>query len=336
MLLYCSWTHARKPPDHLIAAQPVQWNTTVGLGANFGFRSPSNIVAARDGSGWYYATVEAEWGTSRFGQAAGACMMRTRDVTDPSSWRAWGGVANGFSIILNANPYLEQKLDPSEHLCEPFTNMTYPSLAWSTFYSKYLIMGTEDGNDSAGWAFALSDDLSQPQSWSAPVSVDLGGYIVAAGNGTVTRTSVNISGRFLLSQNPSQSQVWWENDAKTGKWAVGSCTPCPNVSACGTNIVRVPQSDLDALPDMGSFSCSKAGLYKAVGVGAYLYPRLIDPDSDDDNFGTVGETAQLFLVTNNCVAAKVTDNEKVVCTPWTANGILHRDIVRIPVKFSIN
>ena len=131
--------------------------------------------------------------------------------------------------------------------------------------------------------------------------------------------------------------MWWENANKTGKWAVGSCTPCPNVSACGPNLVKVPQSELDALPDKGLFSCTSCGLYNVSGVGSYIYPRLVDPDSADDNFGTVGRTAQLFLITNNCVSASLANGGATPeCSPWDEQGLVHRDIIRVPIEFGNN
>jgi hypothetical protein len=47
--------------------------------------------------------------------------------------------------------------------------MTYPTLLWSTFYSQYLLVGTTNGHDSAGWSFQLSDDLVV---WTDPVPLD--------------------------------------------------------------------------------------------------------------------------------------------------------------------
>ena len=76
-----SWAHARPPPAHIVAVSPYQWNASLGAArVTFGFRSPSNIIKARDG--FFYATVTAGWGVSLLGQQAGACMMRTRDVAE--------------------------------------------------------------------------------------------------------------------------------------------------------------------------------------------------------------------------------------------------------------
>lgn len=91
----------------------------------FGFRSPSNIVRSRipGDSQHLYAFVTTGWGAQdRFGQSSGACIMRTTDLTDPASWRAWDG--QGFTVPLAVNPYLTPIPNPESHRCLPVTNMT--------------------------------------------------------------------------------------------------------------------------------------------------------------------------------------------------------------------
>lgn len=83
-----SWARAVPPPSpHVVAVSPVPWTEAIGAaGQSYGFRSPSSIVAGRGAlQGYYYATVTAGWGRGSFhGQLDGACMMRTRDLTDPA------------------------------------------------------------------------------------------------------------------------------------------------------------------------------------------------------------------------------------------------------------
>lgn len=102
-----SWGRATPPPaPHVVAVSPIPWTEAIGAaGQSYGFRSPSSIVAGRGAlAGWFYAAVTAGWGRGSFrGQLDGACMMRTRDLTDPASWRAWGGA--GFTVPLAASPY---------------------------------------------------------------------------------------------------------------------------------------------------------------------------------------------------------------------------------------
>ncbi len=69
--------------------------------------SPSNIVAH---DGWLHAFVFAE---ALGAQRRGACLMRTRDMTDPTSWRAWDG--RGFAVRF-ADPYAEPGVDPADSL----------------------------------------------------------------------------------------------------------------------------------------------------------------------------------------------------------------------------
>ena len=106
---------------------------------------PSNILAGRTPAhtGWFYATFNAGVHDNRFlsraqcakvtagdcgsmyerggayqpvdgspyqdvvgGQELGTCIMRTRDLTDPASWRAWGGAGpDDFTVDLSTTPY---------------------------------------------------------------------------------------------------------------------------------------------------------------------------------------------------------------------------------------
>ena len=52
---------------------------------------------------------------------------------------------------------------------------------------------------------------------------------------------------------------------------------------------------------------------------SYLYPSLLDPDSESRNFETTDRTAYLYYTRHN-----------------EGQGSLDRDLVRIPVEFSID
>ena len=64
-----------------------------------GYFMPSNIV--RSGDGYFYAMFRAQ---PKGAQQLGTCLMRTRDLSDPTSWRAWNGTT--FSVQFH-NPYLQ-------------------------------------------------------------------------------------------------------------------------------------------------------------------------------------------------------------------------------------
>jgi len=322
-----SWAHALPPPAHLVAASPVAWTEALGAaGQSYGFRSPSSIVAGRGAqAGWFFATVTAGWGNGAFqGQAQGACMMRTRDVTDPTAWLAWGGSA--FDVPLWVSPYSSPPPQPRPPPCAPFTNITYASLVWSSTHQAYMYFGTAGGDDRAGWQYLLSPDLV---SWAAPVAVATGGYIAPAGNGTVTPSGANFTGRFVQRQDHAgDPSVWWEDAGRREKRRVGSCTPCPGVSACGSALVQIPDAEFDALAERGAYSC--AWQYNTTGYGAFYYPTLVDPGSPSDNFDEVSENAVLFLVAQACVGV----DSRGACTPFDENGLLVRDIIQLPVQFS--
>jgi hypothetical protein len=325
-----TWAHALPPPAHLVAASPVAWTEALGAaGQAYGFRSPSSIVAGRLGlAGFYFATVTAGWGNGAFqGQQQGACMMRTRDLTDPTAWLAWGGA--DFDVPLWASPY-GTAANPTAAArpppCQPFTNITYASLLWSSLHQAYMYFGTAAGDDHGGWQYLLSTDL---RSWGAPVAVATGGHINPAGNASVTPSGAPFTGRFVQRQDhPGDPQVWWEDAAHRVRRRVGSCTPCPGLSACGSALVPIPDAEFDALQEAGAYTCSWQ--YNATGYSDFYYPTLVDPASASENYDEVGASANLFLVAQACVGV----DGSGACTPFDDSGLLVRDVIQVPVQFT--
>lgn len=194
-----SWQHARAPPHHIVAASPFKYEgpTSTPL---FGFRSPSNILQDREQSdGLYYAFLSAGWGTTVRGQPTGTCIMRTNDLTDPASWRAWDGAS--FNVSLAVNPYTHagKQLDPARHRCAPVTKMTYISLLWSSFFQQYMAVGTSKGNDHLGWSFQLTANLADPGSWSNETAIATNGFVQPEGNATRREMPSPVPGIFARS-----------------------------------------------------------------------------------------------------------------------------------------
>jgi hypothetical protein len=52
---------------------------------------------------------------------------------------------------------------------------------------------------------------------------------------------------------------------------------------------------------------------------SYLYPSVLDPDSDSPNYETAGATAYLYYTRNNA-----------------GHGSLDRDLIRVPVVFPLD
>lgn len=328
-----TWAHSRPPPYHSVAVFPYAWNISLGQKPGYyGFRSPSSIIKSRANDGYYYATVTAAWGSNELGQQAGACLMRTRDVTDPTSWLAWDG--SNYNVSLYLNPWLNPDIDPTEHRCVPFTNTTYASFLWSTLYNSYMYFGTNNGNDDNGWWFGLSTDLLN---WNWTMLTVPNDYLPVGGNASLIPPPANMTmpGRFIMRNTSGNGEIWWEDPTKTYKFDVGTCNTCPNVNACEI-YVKVPDSEFDNLINRTEFSCTLIG-WNATGISHLFYPTLIDssePTLENANFETIGSEGTLFLISQRCVSASGSGANGLSCSPFDVNGLLVRDTIKVPITFS--
>ena len=146
-----SFQHAA-PPAHYAAGPPYRYAAGIGP---IGFFQPSNIVRGRDG--YHYILVHVEdYGV----QPVGSCLMRSSNLGDPSSWRAWSGT--GFNRRFR-DPYLHT-YPPEEGVCAPVTGIgtLSESLTWSTYLKKWVLVGSADNADGvsgSGFYYVTSDDL---------------------------------------------------------------------------------------------------------------------------------------------------------------------------------
>jgi hypothetical protein len=145
-----------RPPSHVVASNPYPYAQVLGP---HGY-SASNIVR-RAADGYYYTMVNA---LAYQAQQYGTCVMRTRDLSDPTSWRAWDGSAFTVRFI---NPNLEPSLPPAEHVCAPVAlsqlGAMNQNLSFSTYFHKFILIGTEfdpvTKDTVPGFYYSLSDDL---------------------------------------------------------------------------------------------------------------------------------------------------------------------------------
>lgn len=152
-----SFEHAPSP-NHLVASIPYRY------APNFepvGIFQPSNIVR-NDADGYYYALLRVQQYQA---QPKGTCVMRTADLADPKSWRAWDGV--GFNTRF-VNPYLELGGSQPSYVCRPVSyeeiQLMVESLTFNTYFDRFLLVGTAvaqdaDGELFSGIYYSLSDDL---------------------------------------------------------------------------------------------------------------------------------------------------------------------------------
>ncbi len=228
-----SYHHPVTPPRHLIATLPYRYEDGAGP---YGIFSPSNIIRGDDGA--YYAFVKVEDYRS---PAQWVCLMRTRDLSDPRSWRFWDG--SGFDGRF-VDPYMDTFDTRDDHICEPVDrdsigDTMVESVTDNTHLNAYVLVGISadqlDGREVWGFYYSFSTDL------------------------------VNWTHRKLLLEVPLP---WLVNPEDTH----------------------------------------------------FLYPSLLDPQSEARNFETTGRTAYLYYTRNNAGLDTMD---------------LDRDLIRVPVRFEI-
>ena len=173
-----TWAHALPPPAHLVAAVPYGYNQSQ---LAYGWGDPSNIVYK---DGFFYAAI---WNRNQVGlQAPGVCMMRTRDLTSPTAWRAWGG--SDYTVAF-ASPYTLPPGTESDHVCI-VTNLPLGcpvgGMAWSASLQLFVAAMDCSLQGGAHFYYATSADLI---TWSAPTTLYTYGDLPANASKLVTSMS---------------------------------------------------------------------------------------------------------------------------------------------------
>ncbi len=163
-----TYTHA-PAPDHLLAAAPYQYVPDGGPAGIFG---GSNIVY-NPADGYYYALIHLE---AIGQQQTGVSVMRTQNLADPASWRAWDGTGYTVQFI---NPYRDTTAVPDDHIAaiigDGNIEKMVASLTWNTYFQKWLLVGAAQKNKVWGIYYSLSDDLIH---WSVRKRILAGNMLV--------------------------------------------------------------------------------------------------------------------------------------------------------------
>jgi len=135
-----TYTHTA-PPTQLVASIPYQYIPNTGP---YGYFNPSNIIRGPLATPetttrpWYSMFYTQAYGA----QQVGTCLMRTRNLASPTSWRAWDGVDFNTTFI---NPYIDPD-PPENHVCQPVAYneiaQMNSSITYNTFFGKFLLIGT--------------------------------------------------------------------------------------------------------------------------------------------------------------------------------------------------
>ena len=92
----------------LVAALPYKYDSRHATQA--GFFNPTNIVS-RDGFQYVFIAM-----INPVERTSGMCLLRTKSLNDPGSWRGWDG--SGFNATV-VDPYTVKVEKPKAHLCQP-------------------------------------------------------------------------------------------------------------------------------------------------------------------------------------------------------------------------
>jgi hypothetical protein len=150
-------------PQAVVAPPTVQWTppTTGQAQPYYGYFEPTNIVH-NSTDGYYYARF-IEFVPPPAPPSGGYCTMRTQNLSDPTSWRAWDG--SSFSLQMT-NPYTGSG---AAECTATGGNVPYESLTFNTYLNRFMVAGGSNeysgGNPTqCGLYFSLSSDLVN---WSA-------------------------------------------------------------------------------------------------------------------------------------------------------------------------
>jgi hypothetical protein len=149
--LGAEYRHPSSGPK-LVASIPYPYNPGPPPFGRQGFAAHSNPIKV--GPHYYMlGYISARYNAQ---PGPGNCLLRTTDLSDPTSWRAWGGTPPGFNIPMT-DPY-GGGFDPAAHACTPVSPSTLSSVVrlvvWNRYLEKFMAVGTLGGTA----VFSLSDD----------------------------------------------------------------------------------------------------------------------------------------------------------------------------------
>ncbi|HEY7226303.1 MAG TPA: hypothetical protein VH561_22230 [Micromonosporaceae bacterium] len=143
-------------PGNLVAVLPYTWTPDAG---QYAMWQPSNIIKSpRDD--FYYALVQIDRRPRGEPGFQGMCLMRTKTLEAPGSWRAWDGT--GFNLRF-VDPYAEAVGSPAQATCtavsQPIVGALGYSLTYNSYLDRFVAVGHDVFHDPPGFYFSVSEDL---------------------------------------------------------------------------------------------------------------------------------------------------------------------------------
>ncbi|MGN6258043.1 MAG: hypothetical protein ACTHN3_09895 [Solirubrobacterales bacterium] len=129
------------PPRNLVASAPYRYRPDRGPAGVF---TPSNVVEGPDGAEYALVRIREPGGRR------GTCLLRTRHVGRPRSWRAWNGLGFGGRF---SDPYRarQRRRIPCTPVGKGAIAEMDESLTYNTALGRYLLVGlAPPGAESVG------------------------------------------------------------------------------------------------------------------------------------------------------------------------------------------
>ena len=137
------------PPNHLVATVPERYRPDAG---RLGLWQPTNIVRHPD-DGYYHmlAQLDIHQGPRN---VTGVCLLRTDDLGDPASWRAWDGESFDYVFL---DPYRDDTAGVPP--CRSVVDAPVWSLTYSTYLERFVAVIESQFRTPQGVYFRTSSDL---------------------------------------------------------------------------------------------------------------------------------------------------------------------------------
>jgi len=132
---------------------------------------PSNIVEHPTDGHFYMLT---QFDDRRDGRSVQfTCLLRTDDLADPSSWRAWDG--DGFDLSYAGSPYGGDA--PSAEDCWSVVAPPVGGLTWNTYLERFVAVASYAQFGTNGHYLTTSTDLLE---WTRPVLIQAAEFVYTA------------------------------------------------------------------------------------------------------------------------------------------------------------
>lgn len=151
-------------PVSVFSSSPIPWNAATMNTSPHGPMEPGNIISRDEGGTiYYYMHFRSLQGVGQY-NPAGVCVMRTSNLSDPTSWRAWNATTQAFDITM-AKPYnaLNQPAPTGVPHCSIISQSNIMdavgTVTYNSFMKKYLMITSGVYGGNCGIFYSLSDDL---------------------------------------------------------------------------------------------------------------------------------------------------------------------------------